>query len=154
MNSDININDAAYDFFKQLSEPEKLLFLYDLLSEMIDEEESDDLFFNFTAEDAKELDLEIPSLNMLIKLHGQSLSKLIRSSILTDTYTNVLIINNYLVLNSQSTEAINNTIEGLFDSGMILTKVDLSENAFNTLKHQNFCKVYHIVGQGNRINYN
>lgn len=154
MNSDFLINEAAYDFFKQLSIQEKLLFLYDLLYDIIDDEESDENFFDFPIENTNESDIEIPSLNTLIKLHGKNLSNLIQSSILTETYTNVLIMNNYIVLNSQLSESINDTIQGLYESGLILTSVKLSVNEFKTFKHQKYCKVYHIVGQGTQMNYN
>lgn len=154
MNSEFVLNDNAYDFFKQLSATEKLLFLYDLLSNILEDDESDNSFFDFPSDINEPTDLQTISLNSIIKQHGKSLSNLIRSSILTETYTNVIIINNYMVLNSQLSEAMDNTIQGLSESGMILKSVNLSESAYNTVKHQNFCKVYQIIGQGNQMNYN
>lgn len=132
---DYIIDEEDYNFFNTLPSDEKLLFMYDLICEN---------FYSSGSVEFEHVDIEEPESadELDSKYHF-----IIAANINTNVDVNILIINNKIVLNSNSEELLNNTVKDLFLDGLVLSKYAMSDRAVYIFQHQKYCKVYTLLGK-------
>jgi len=138
------IDDSDYDFFASLPKDEKLLFVYDLIC--------DDYYGSGSIENTKEFEIEDSDASKylddtIFDEFDPKIHEIIAASLNEKADVNILILNNKLVLNSNSEELLNDTILGMFMDGMILSTVKLNESAMKNFHLLTHCKIYTIVGK-------
>lgn len=139
------IDDSDYEFFTSLPKDEKLLFVYDLICDdyygpgSVESDFTD--FVADTSETSKYLD------DTIFNEFDPKLHELVASSLNEKADVNILILNNKLILNSNSEEILNDTIKDMIMDGMILTTFALSDDAFRNFQLLKYCKIYTIVGK-------
>jgi hypothetical protein len=148
MNFDFDLFEDSFELYQSLTDKEKILFLYEMLYDLNELNESNE-------EDLENMEetVRMP-LKDIIRHYDTSLLDIVKSSIQTDSATNVLILNSYIILNSQRQNSMKSTINDLLSSGLILQEKKLTKKEHDIFYQQKFCKVYHIIGQANPINYN
>lgn len=132
------IDDSDYEFFTSLPKDEKLLFVYDLIC--------DDYYGSGsvepeTEEASKQFDQSI------FEEFDAQLHELVASSLNTAADINILILNDKLILNSDSEDILNDTILNMMMDGMILATFKVNENAMLNFQLLKFCKIFDIVGK-------
>jgi len=146
--NDFIIDREDYDFFQSLPKDEKLLFIYDLICEEafgtgsvevepIDTSKNMSNDFSFELENFKD-----------------HLTSLIERSINPEAKVNVLIVNDKIILNSNSEDLLDNTIRDMFMDGCIMTNFKMSDTVLKIFKQQAFCKAFILAGKSDRISEN
>ncbi len=132
---DYIIDEEDYKFFNTLPNDEKLLFMYDLICEN---------FYSSGSIELGHVDMEEPDIDDELdsKYHF-----IIAANINANVDVNILIINNKIILNSNSEELLNNTIKDLILDGLVLSKYTMSDRAVYIFQHQKYCKVYKLLGK-------
>lgn len=135
------INQDDYDFFDSLPDDEKILFLYDLICENVygtgsDPDIQKEDILNFI-EDTKEIKKNLP--------------EIVSNSINEFSKVNILVIDNNIILNSNSKKYINEVVHDMINDGCILSKYTLSKKLLLTFKHQKYCQAYSVIGKELKI---
>lgn len=135
------IDQDDYEFFDSLPKDEKILFLYDLIC--------DDIYgigsINSIQEDTTQ-DLNEPTKNI-----KDELPEVVAKSINEFSKVNILVIDNNIILNSDSKKYINEVIHDMINDGCILSKYVLSKKSLLIFKQQKYCQAYSIIGKELRI---
>jgi hypothetical protein len=135
------IDQDDYEFFDSLPKDEKILFLYDLIC--------DDIYgigsINSIPEDTTQ-DLNEPTKNI-----KDELPEVVAKSINEFSKVNILVIDNNIILNSDSKKYINEVIHDMINDGCILSKYVLSKRSLLIFKQQKYCQAYSIIGKELRI---
>jgi len=135
------IDQDDYEFFDSLPKDEKILFLYDLIC--------DDIYgigsINSISEDTTQ-DLNEPTKNI-----KDELPKVVAKSINEFSKVNILVIDNNIILNSDSKKYINEVIHDMINDGCILSKYVLSKKSLLIFKQQKYCQAYSIIGKEAKI---
>lgn len=137
------IDQEDYDFFASLPKDEKILFLYDLIC--VDA-------YGVGSEEPEYEDH--PDFETDIEHFKDRLSSIITGSINPDAKVNVLIVNNRIILNSNSQEFLNEAITEMFMDGCVMVAYKFSEAALNVFKHQKYCKAFTLLGRNEKISIN
>jgi hypothetical protein len=143
--SDYIIDKSDFDFFESLDYDEKLLFLYDLICE--DEDFSDPIQFT-------ESDIVLNEFETILKDFENKLYYIVASCINYNSKVNILVINNQVILNSESLYELNNVVRSLFLDGYILQEHQLNNELLSIFHQQRYCKVFNIIGQSFKIKLN
>ena len=128
MDLNSNIEYSDYNFFSSLPTSEKLLFLYDLLCTDYYQSDVNTIPNN-------------PEPDFLLRWYN-----LVEKTILPDTDSNVLFVGKYVVINSNSSVTLSETITELFEQGYLLQETKLTEGMRYVFHHQLYCKVFYIIG--------
>ena len=142
------IDQEDYDFFASLPKDEKILFLYDLIC--VDA-------YGVGSEDPESEDLEFedrPDFEKDIEHFKDRLSSIITGSIDPDAKVNVLIVNDKIILNSNSLELLNESIAEMFMDGCVMFKYKLTDAALKIFKQQEYCKAFTLLGRNEKISIN
>jgi len=135
------IDQDDYEFFDSLPKDEKILFLYDLIC--------DDVYgigsINSIQEDTTQ-DLNEPTKNI-----KDELPEVVAKSINEFSKVNILVIDNNIILNSDSKKYINEVIHDMINDGCILSKYVLSKKSLLIFKQQKYCQAYSIIGKEAKI---
>jgi len=135
------IDQDDYEFFDSLPKDEKILFLYDLIC--------DDIYgigsINSIPEDTTQ-DLNEPTKNI-----KEELPEVVAKSINEFSKVNILVIDNNIILNSDSKKYINEVIHDMINEGCILSKYTLSKRSLLIFKQQKYCQAYSIIGKEAKI---
>jgi len=135
------IDQDDYEFFDSLPKDEKILFLYDLIC--------DDVYgigsINSILEDTTQ-DLNEPTKNI-----KDELPEVVAKSINEFSKVNILVIDNNIILNSDSKKYINEVIHDMINDGCILSKYVLSKKSLLIFKQQKYCQAYSIIGKEAKI---
>ena len=135
------IDQDDYEFFDSLPKDEKILFLYDLIC--------DDIYgigsINSILEDTTQ-DLNEPTKNI-----KDDLPEVVAKSINEFSKVNILVIDNNIILNSDSKKYINEVIHDMINDGCILSKYVLSKKSLLIFKQQKYCQAYSIIGKEAKI---
>jgi len=135
------IDQDDYEFFDSLPKDEKILFLYDLIC--------DDIYgigsINSIPEDNTQ------DLNEPIKNIKDELPEVVAKSINEFSKVNILVIDNNIILNSDSKKYINEVIHDMINDGCILSKYVLSKKSLLIFKQQKYCQAYSIIGKEAKI---
>jgi hypothetical protein len=136
---DFFIDNEDWEFYQELPADEQILFTYDLICEeyygkgSLDENEKDQIEVdNFQS--------------FLDDLSDRLINRAFEVSILQ--------INNKLVFNSEDKKLLNSAVADYFDSGYILTRVDMSKQVTVLFHKMRYCEMYNIIGKTEKINYN
>jgi len=143
------IDQEDYDFFASLPKDEKILFLYDLICVDAYGIGSEDTNFENDSEYETHPDFEVD-----IEHFKDKLSSIITGSINPDAKVNVLIVNNRVILNSNSQEFLNEAITEMFMDGCIMIAYKFSDIAMEVFKQQKFCKAFTLIGRHEKISNN
>jgi len=146
--SDYIISESDYKFFDELPKDEKLLFMFDLIC---DESygcgsEEDDY-------DTKEIEKDLASFDEIAKTLATKLQTIVAASISEAAPVNMLIINDKMVLNSNSLALIKDTVNQMLLSGYILSEDVITEKQSSVFHQQKYCKVYTILAK-HKISFN
>lgn len=136
--NDFIIDQEDYEFFNSLPKDEKLLFIYDLICEEAFGQGSTQVEIEPAESLNKELDLEP------FKDH---LSKIVEKSINPTAKVNVLLVNNKVILNSNSEKDLLDAINDMFMDGCIMTEYKMAPSIFNIFKQQLHCKAFVLAGR-------
>jgi hypothetical protein len=137
------IDQDDYDFFASLPKDEKILFLYDLIC--VDA-------YGVGSEDPEFEDH--PDFETDIEHFKDRLSSIITGSINPEAKVNVLIVNNKIILNSNSLELLNEAITEMFMDGCVMVKYKLADAALKIFKQQEYCKAFTLLGRNEKISIN
>lgn len=147
--NDYLISESDYKFFKSLAKDEKLLFIYDLICEESygpgseDEEE-----YN-----TPEIETDLAVFDNIAEILKSKLHDIITASISDKAPVNMLILNDKMILNSDSIALIQDTVNQMLLTGYILSEQELSEKQSNLFHQQKYCKVYTILAK-HKISFN
>ena len=146
--NDFIIDQEDYDFFQSLPKDEKLLFIYDLICE--------EAFGVGSVE--IELDDHIPNtpkdFEFELENFRDHLIKVVEKSINPEAKVNVLIVNDKIILNSNSEDFLNDTIHDMFMDGCVMMTYKMSEPTLKIFKQQSYCKAFILAGRSDRISEN
>jgi hypothetical protein len=140
------INKSDWNFFDKLPKEEKILFLYDLICEEaygLGSTESVELEPTST-EDG---DVCVGEFDSVIDDFESKIEILAGSTIDMELDINMLILNNFIVFNSNNIDLIFGEVKNLFMSGNVLRRHKLTPKAEKVFKHQLHCVVYEILGK-------
>lgn len=146
--NDFIIDREDYDFFQSLPKDEKLLFIYDLICEEA---------FGTGSVEIEPLDTTknvLKDFSFELENFKDHLSGLVQRSINPEAKVNVLIVNNKIILNSESEDLLNSTIRDMFMDGCVMTNYKMPDNVLKIFKQQAFCKAFILAGKSDRINEN
>ena len=146
--NDFIIDQEDYDFFQSLPKDEKLLFIYDLICEEAFGPGS------VTIETNTDFKPEVSDFAFELDNFKDHLSKIVEKSINPEAKVNVLIVNDKIILNSNSEDFLNDTIHDMFMDGCIMTTYKMSEPTLKIFKQQSFCKAFILAGRSGRIGEN
>lgn len=135
---DYIIDEEDYKFFDTLPKDEKLLFIYDLIC---------DDYYGAGSIEPTEMTLTPISLEDL----DSRFQTIVSSNINENIDVNILILNNKLIVNSNSEDLLNKTINGMLLDGLILSKYIMDERSTFIFQQQKFCKIYTILGKEDKI---
>jgi hypothetical protein len=145
--NDYIIDDSDYDFFSSLPTDEKLLFVYDLICDDYYGAGSTDSLISVTEEDIEnELLRDIPD-DSVFETYDPKLREAISNSISGTADVNILILNNKLILNSDSETLLNDTVQNMMRDGVILHRLAVTKEAMENFHLLKFCKLFTIVGK-------
>ena len=82
------------------------------------------------------------------------LSGLVQRSINPEAKVNVLIVNNKIILNSESEDLLDSTIRDMFMDGCVMTNYKMPDDVLKIFKQQTFCKAFILAGRSGRISEN
>ena len=132
------IDQDDYEFFDSLPKDEKILFLYDLICEDVYGVGSTDITQEDTPQDS-------------IAPTKDELPEIVSKSINEFSKVNILVIDNNIILNSDSKKYINEVIHDMINDGCILSKYILSKRSLLIFKQQKYCQAYSIIGKELKI---
>jgi len=146
--NDFIIDQEDYDFFQSLPKEEKILFIYDLICEEA-----------FGAGSVNTDSMEIvknASSDFSFELENfkDHLTGLVQRSINPEAKVNVLIVNDKIILNSESEDLLDDTIRDMFMDGCVMTNYKMSSDVLKIFKQQTFCKAFILAGKSGRISEN
>lgn len=141
---DYTINESDYEFFSSLPKDEKLLFVYDLICV--------GYYGPGSSEDSEEVDnKKIPIDDSVFLEYDPDLENIVSSSINEKADVNILILNDKLILNSNSEDLLNKAVRDMILDGMILMTFNLDESAMRNFHALDYCKIFTIVGKEFKI---
>lgn len=135
---DYIIDEDDYKFFGTLPKDEKLLFIYDLIC---------DDYYGAGSVDVPEMSFTPITLEEL----DSRFQTIVSGNINENVDVNILILNNKLIVNSNSEDLLNKTIKDMILDGMILSKYIMTERMTFIFQQQRFCKIYTILGKEDKI---
>jgi hypothetical protein len=147
--NDYIISDSDYKFFDSLPKDEKLLFIYDLICEEAygpgsrDEEE-----YN-----TPEIESDLATFDSIAEILKSKLHDIVAASISDKAPVNMLIMNDKMILNSDSLALIKETTHQMLLTGYILSEDTLTEKQSNVFHQQKYCKIYTILAK-HKISFN
>jgi hypothetical protein len=131
-----NIDADDYEFFSSLPNDEKILFLYDLIC---------DSYYGLGSTQSFSADIES---------FDEYVHDLISRQIDHNAPSNIIFINSFVVINSNSKKNLNTAIQALVTDGLMLRTYKISEATKRALKHQKFFRVFEITDRNNKIHLN
>lgn len=132
---DYIIDEEDYKFFSTLPKDEKLLFIYDLICD------------EYYGAGSTEISLNPISLEEL----DSRFQSIVSGNTNKNVDVNILILNNKLIVNSNSEELLYKTVKDMILDGMILSKYSMNERSTFIFQQQKFCKIYTILGKEDKI---
>jgi hypothetical protein len=148
--NDYIISDSDYKFFNSLPKDEKLLFIYDLICEeaygpgSIEEEEE----YN-----TPEIESDLATFDNIAEILKSKLHDIVAASISDKAPVNMLIMNDKMVLNSNSLALIKDTVNQMLLTGYILSEDTLTKKQANVFHQLKYCKIYTILAK-HKISFN
>ena len=146
--SDYIIDKSDYEFFESLPMDEKLLFLYDLICDDIYGAGSDESM-QFT-----EPVIEVNEFESMLKDFENKLYSIVSAFINNNEKVNIFIINDRIILNSESLSKLNDAVQSLFINGYILREHELTINSLIIFHQHRYYKAFNIIGRSSRISLN
>lgn len=146
--NDYIIDESDYEFFGSLPKDEKILFMYDLICE------------DFYGPGSMEIDkpatisFELGNFDTFLKEFEAKLYQIVAATIKSDTDANVLFINDRVIINSETEEGLSDAVLDLMLEGYMLQEQQLSLRQLSIFHQQRYCKVFKIIGAGNKISLN
>lgn len=139
------IDNDDYKFFNSLPKDEKLLFIYDLICDESYGPGSVELEEDAITEmyDPLETSYEAESDDKFRSIISNNINDL--------TEVNIIILNNKLIVNASSEEAMQTTIKGMISDGMVLSRVPMTNRYTFIFQHQSHCRIYLILGKEDSI---
>ena len=134
--SNYNIDADDYEFFLSLPNDEKILFIYDLIC---------DSYYGLGS---------TQSFNADIESFDDYVHDLIANQIDHKAPSNIIFINSFVIINSNSKKNLNIAIQALITDGLMLRTYKISEKTKQVLKHQKFFRVFEITDRNNKIHLN
>ena len=139
------IDNEDYKFFESLPKDEKLLFIYDLIC--------DESYGPGSVEP------EIPKVTEVYDPLEESYEaesddkfrNIISNNINDFIEVNIIILNNKLIVNSNSESALHAAIEDMVFSGMVMHRVPMNNRYTFIFQHQQYCRIYLILGKEDSI---
>jgi hypothetical protein len=136
------IDNEDYKFFESLPKDEKLLFIYDLIC--------DESYGIGSVEPEAVEDCD------LLEAEGEAESddkfrNIISNNINNFIEVNIIILNNKLIVNSNSEDALNAAIEDMVFSGMVMCRIPMNNRYTFIFQHQQYCRIYLILGKEDAI---
>ena len=141
--NDYTIDESDYEFFSSLPKDEKLLFVYDLICVG---------YYGTGSSEEPEIDnKKVPVDDSIFLEYDPDLENIVSSSINEKADVNILILNDKLILNSNSEQLLNDAIKDMILDGMILLSFNLDESAMRNFHALDYCKIFTIVGKEFKI---
>jgi hypothetical protein len=143
---EFNIDESDYEFYQSLPKDEKILFLFDLIC--------DEVYGTGSMNDEDIEEIQISNSNTFDSFLGQFedyLFSLVQKSIDETQNVNILLLNNSVVINSNSEKFLDETVNDLMLDGYILSEIQLSLRALSVFHQQRYCKAFIIVDKENEI---
>jgi hypothetical protein len=131
-----NIDADDYEFFSSLPDDEKILFIYDLIC---------DSYYGIGSTQSFSADIES---------FDDYVHSLISDNIDHSAPANIIFINSFVIINSNSKKHMNHAIQALVTDGLMLRTYKISEKTKQVLKHQKFFRVFEITDRNNKIHLN
>ena len=148
--NDYIISESDYKFFDSLPKDEKLLFLFDLICEDVygaGSSEEDDEY------GTPEMEQDLTKFDDIVEVLKSKLQDIVSASISEKAPVNMLILNEKMVLNSNSLALIKDTVNQMLLTGYILSEDTLTEKQAIVFHQQKYCKVYTILAK-HKISFN
>jgi len=120
----IYICEGDYHFFRDLSDGDKILCLFDIW--VMDDQDDENL-------------------------NKENLMKIIDSSIKNVDNANVIVTNDIVIINADSYKLVRNAVRVLFEQGFLLERKILTDSGNDVFRRQKYCVVYSIIGIVNPI---
>jgi len=131
-----NIDADDYEFFSSLPNDEKILFIYDLIC---------DSYYGIGSAQSFSADIES---------FDDYVHSMISDNIDHSAPANIIFINSFVIINSNTKKNLNTAIQALVTDGLMLRTYKISEKTKKALKHQKFFRVFEITDRNNKIHLN
>lgn len=156
---DYIISPADFEFFEALRKDEKIIFLHDLLCdqsygagsapeevlfEEVEVDEEDVATIDPKNQDANGF---LTNFDDIAAQYVKVLGDKFKSTLDKYNDINVIVLNNFVVLNAISLGLIEQEVKSLFDEGYIVKKHDTSEKSQKIFHHMKYCVVYELMGK-------
>ena len=135
-----NIDADDYEFFSSLPNDEKILFIYDLIC---------DSYYGLGSTASYESGFSAD-----IESFDEYVHDLIASQIDHNAPSNIIFINSFVIINSNTKKNLNTAIQALVTDGLMLRAYKISEKTKKVLKHQKFFRIFEITDRNNKIYLN
>jgi hypothetical protein len=142
------IDESDYEFFGSLPKDEKILFMYDLICED---------FYGAGSVDTEPLPLvsfKLGNFDTFLKDFESKLYQIVAATIRSDSEANILFINDRIIVNSESEDSLSDAVLDLMLDGYLLQEQQLTLHQMSIFHQQRYCKVFKILGTGNKISLN
>jgi hypothetical protein len=146
--NDFIIDQEDYDFFQSLPKDEKLLFIYDLICEEAFGSGS------VVIESGASIKPIINDFAFELENFKDHLTKIVEKSINPEAKVNVLVVNDKIILNSNSEIFLNDAIHDMFMDGCIMVTYKMSDSTLQIFKKLSYCKAFILAGRNNPIQEN
>ena len=146
--SEYIIDESDYKFFGSLPKDEKILFMYDLICEDYYDVGSTDL------NSMSSISFKLDNFDTFIKDFESKLYQIVAATIRSDSEANILFINDRIIINSELENSLSDSILDLMLSGYLLQEQQLTLHQMSVFHQQRYCKVFKILGIGNKISLN
>ncbi len=137
------IDESDYEFFSSLPKDEKLLFVYDLICA--------DYYGTGSTEEVENTSEKIPVDDSIFLEYDADLENIVNSSINEKADVNILILNDKLILNSNSEKLLTDAIRDMILDGIILMSFSLDDSAMRNFHALTYCRIFTIVGKEFKI---
>lgn len=142
------IDESDYEFFVSLPKDEKILFLYDLICED---------FYGAGSIESKPpstIQFELGNFDTFLQEFEAKLYRIVAATIRSEFKANVLFINDRVIINSESEDKLNDAVLDLMLEGYMIQEQQLTTKQLSIFHQQRYCKVFKIIGTGNKISLN
>lgn len=156
---DFFITPEDYEFFQKLSQEEKIMFLYDLLCEQSygtgsadDEDVFEDVILDdddVALIDPSKIDSNglINDLDIIAEQFEKLMSDKVSKSFDFNNEVSVIVLNNFVVFNSNDINLISKELRILQEDGYIIKKHVTTPKVQRIFQKQKICLIYELLGQ-------
>lgn len=156
---DFVISPADFDFFRGLRKDEKLFFLYDLLCDqsyglgsptdevMFEDIELDDEDIATIDPANKDANGFLTNFEDIATQYEKVMGDKFKASLDKYNDINVIVLNNFVVINSISLGLIEKEVLSLFEAGYIVKKHTTTPRSQRIFHHMKYCMVFELMGK-------